>query len=82
MSIIIIIIIIIILLLLLLLLTYMQENGEHASQSVEIRHKSTHIIESKSDRTIQNNKPDIAIRDNEKELCLLIEAEISGSSMS
>ena len=31
-----------------------------------------------SDRTIPNNKPDIIIRDNEKETCMLIDVEISG----
>ena len=31
-----------------------------------------------SDRTIPNNKPDIIIRDNEKETCMLIDVVISG----
>ena len=31
-----------------------------------------------TDRTIPNNKPDIAIRDNEKGTCMLTEVEISG----
>jgi len=30
------------------------------------------------DRTIRNNKPDIIIRDNEKETCMLIDVAISG----
>jgi hypothetical protein len=31
-----------------------------------------------ADRTIPNNKPDIIIRDNEKETCMLIDVAISG----
>jgi hypothetical protein len=31
-----------------------------------------------TDRTIPNNKPDIIIRDNEKGICMLIDAAISG----
>ena len=31
-----------------------------------------------TDRTIPNNKPDIIIRDNEKETCMLIDVAISG----
>ena len=31
-----------------------------------------------TDRTIPNNKPDIIIRDNEKETCTLIDVAISG----
>jgi hypothetical protein len=30
-----------------------------------------------TDRTIPNNKPDITIRDNEKETCVLIDVAIS-----
>jgi len=32
-----------------------------------------------TDRTIPNNKPDIIIRDNEKETCMLIDVAISGN---
>jgi len=31
-----------------------------------------------TDRTISNNKPDIVIRDNENETCMLIDVAISG----
>jgi hypothetical protein len=31
-----------------------------------------------TDRTIPNNKPDIIIRDHEKETCLLIDVAVSG----
>ena len=31
-----------------------------------------------TDRTIPNNKPDIIVRDNEKETCMLIDVAISG----
>ena len=31
-----------------------------------------------TDRTIPNNKPDVIIRDNEKETCKLIDVAISG----
>jgi len=32
-----------------------------------------------NDKTIPNNKPDIIIRDNEKETCMLIDVAISGN---
>jgi hypothetical protein len=35
-------------------------------------------VESTTDRTIPNNKPDIIIRDNEKRKCMLIDVAISG----
>jgi len=31
-----------------------------------------------NDRTIHNNKPDIIIRNNEEETCVLIDVELSG----
>ena len=54
---------------------------EHVSKSVEkIQGCEVTILwnqQVQTDRTIPNNKPNITIRDNEKETCMLIDVAIS-----
>ena len=55
---------------------------EHVPKSVETSQGGRVTIlwnqQVQTDRTIPNNKPDITIRDNEKETCTLIDFAISG----
>jgi hypothetical protein len=55
---------------------------EHVPKSVERSQGGKVTIswnqQVQTDRTIPNNKPDIIIRDNEKETCMLIDAAILG----
>jgi hypothetical protein len=55
---------------------------EHVPKSVETTQGGKVTIlwnqQVKTDRTIPSNKPDIIIRDNEKETCMLIDVAISG----
>jgi hypothetical protein len=55
---------------------------KHEPKLVEINNESEVTIscdqQVQTDRTIHNNKPDIIIRDNEKETCMLIDVAISG----
>ena len=56
---------------------------EHVPKSAETSQGGKVIIlwnqQIQTDRTIPNNKPDIIIRDNENETCMLIDVAISGN---
>jgi len=55
---------------------------EHVPKSVETSQGGKVTIlwnqQIQTDRTIPSNKPDIIIRDNEKETCMLVDVAISG----
>jgi hypothetical protein len=57
----------------------------HVLKSVGTCHEGKVIIlrnqQLRTDRTIANNKPDIIIRDNKKETCMLTDAAIPGDKM-